>query len=293
MLECFFNQTSLEEIFKIKVLLNEKKLKLEALNFTNPFKEYKQAEIYFDNVKHIAIDTQNEQLANATFISKLYFHLFCNLASYFALLKDKEYKQSWDKLQDCLDDIYGVGQFVELDKRFELPFLNKLLNEYQKLYPYKIFASSEYIITKSECSICGKSMNSLSCPHIKGNLYWGEVAYEKISEIKEINAVALVTNPVDKRCIMELVDDARTEVEKFVMLDSFLEQNVNNFQLFEIKDNKILKRDENIKKQGANELCMCGSGKKFKKCCKSKMYYEHHHFQILLKECCHFKYFDI
>ncbi|HEM7411094.1 TPA: SEC-C domain-containing protein, partial [Clostridioides difficile] len=91
----------------------------------------------------------------------------------------------------------------------------------------------------------------------------------------------------------ELVDDARTEVEKFVILDSFLEQNVNNFQLFEIKDNKILKRDENIKKQGANELCMCGSGKKFKKCCKSKMYYEHHHFQILLKECCHFEYFDI
>lgn len=293
MLNYFFYQTPLEEVTEIKELLNKKKTKLEALNFDEPFEEYNQSEILFEKVKQIAIDTQNEHLANATFIAKLYFCLFCDLASYFSLLQNKEYKHSWDKLQDCLDDIYRVGQFVELDKRFELPFLNKLLNEYEKLYPYKIFASSEYIITKSECSICGKAMNSLSCPHIKGNLYWGEMAYENILEIKDINAVALVTNPVNKRCIMELADDNRSEVEKFVKLDSFLEQNVYYFQLFEIKENKMLVRNENIKKQGANELCMCGSGKKFKKCCKSKMYYEHHQFKIFLKEQCDFKYFGI
>ena len=73
MLEYFFNQTSLEEVLKIKTLLNEKKLKLEALNFTDPFKEYKQAEEFFENVKHISIDTQNEQLANATFITSVLY----------------------------------------------------------------------------------------------------------------------------------------------------------------------------------------------------------------------------
>lgn len=293
MLNYFFNQTSLEEVSEIRELLDKKKTKLEALNFEEPFEECKQAEKYFDNVKNIALDTKNEKLANATFIAKLYFHLFGNLASYFSLLQNKKYKQSWDKLQDCLDEIYGVGQFVELDKRFELPFLKKLLKEYEKLYPYKIFASSEYIITKSECSICGKRMNSISCPHIKGNLYWGEIAYENILEIKEINAVALVTNPENKRCVIELSDDRRTEIEKFTILDEFLEQNVYSFQLFEIKDNKIFKRDKNIIKQGANELCICGSGLKFKKCCKEKMYYEHHHYQVLLKEKCDFVYFNL
>ena len=293
MLEYCFYKTSLEDISKIKDLLNKKKLKLEELNFDEPFAEYKQACILFDNVKHTAINIQNEQLANAVFVAKLYFHLFGNLAAYFSLLQNKKYKQSWNTLQDCLDDIYGVGRFVEPNKRFELAFLNKLLHAYEKLYPYKIFASSEFIITKSECSICGKAMNSLSCPHIKGNLYWGDIAYEKILEIKEINAVALVINPADKRCIIELSDDTRTEVEKFAMLDNFLEQNIYNFQLFDIKDNKIFKRDESIKKQDANELCMCGSGKKFKKCCKLKMYYEYHHFQIILKDCCNFKYFDL
>lgn len=292
MLEYFFNQTSLEEVSRIKKLLNKKKSRLEALSFDEPFEEWKQAEKFFNDVKNIAVDTKNEALANATFIAKLYFHLFGNLASYFSLLQNKKYKQSWDKLQDCLDEIYGVGRFVEPNKRFELPFLKKLLKEYEKLYPFKIFASSEYIITKSECSICGKAMNSISCPHIRGDLYWGEIAYENILEIKEINAVALVTNPENKRCIMELSDDSRTEIEKFAILDEFLEQNVYNFQLFKIKDNKVFKRDKNIIKQGANELCTCGSGRKFKKCCKEKMYYEHHHFQVFLKEKCDFVYFN-
>lgn len=292
MLEYFFYQTSLEEISRIKELLNKKKLKLEALNFDAPFEEYTQAEIFFDTVQKVALDTKNEQLANSTFIAKLYFHLFGNLASYFSLLRNKEYKQSWDKLQDCLDEIYEIGRFVEPDKRFELSFLKKLLKEYEKLYPYKLFGSSEYIITKSECSICRKAMNSVSCPHIRGNLYWGEIAYENILEINEINAVALVTNPEDKRCVMELSDDNRTEIEKFAILDEFLKQKIYNFQLFKIKESKIFKRDKSIIKQGANELCMCGSGRKFKKCCKEKMYYEHHRFQVFLQEKCDFIYFN-
>lgn len=284
MIEYFFEQTSIEEIFTIKKLLNEKKQKLEISNFDEPFLEYTQAAPLFDEVKRKAIKNENEKLANAAFVAKLYFHLFGNLASYFSLLQNKKYKQSWDKLQDCLDDIYGIGKFVEIDKRMELPILNKLLREYERLYPYSVFVSSEYVITKSECGICGKPMNSFECPHIKGNLYWGEIAYENILEIKEVNAVALVSNPEDKRCIIELSDDDRTETEKFTMLDEFLKQDVYSFQLFTVKDNKVFKRNNTIKKQGANELCICGSGKKFKYCCKSKMYYEHHNYKIHLED---------
>lgn len=293
MLNYFFNQSLLKDVSKIKELLNIKKTKLQLLDFDEPFKEYQDAEIHFTKIKQIAVELQDEQLANATFITRLYFHLFCNLASYFSLLQNKKYKSSWDTLQDCLDDIYGIGKFVDFDKRFELPFLNKLLKEYEKLYPYKIFASSEYVITKSECSLCGRPMNSLLCPHIKGNLYWGEMAYENILEIKDINAVALVTNPVNKRCIIELADDTRSEVEKFAILDGVLDLNINRFQLFEIKNHIKLIRNKNIIKQGANDLCLCGSGKKFKKCCKQKMYLNHHCFKIYPKEKCDFKYFEI
>lgn len=292
MIQYFFNQTSFSEVTIIKELLNNKKKKLELQDFDNPFEEYYQAEVVFDKIKQSSLDNKNEKLANSTFVAKRYFHLFGSLASYFALLQKGNYRQSWDRLQDCLDEIYGVGQFVDINHRFELPFLKKLLKQYEKMYPYEIFVSPEFAVTKSECSICGKPMNSLLCPHIRGNLYWGEMACENVLKIKEINSTALVSNPLDKRCIIELSDDDRAESEKFVILDKFCNEKVYGFQLFQIKHNKLLKRDESVKKQNANELCLCGSGKKFKKCCKSKMYYEHHQYQIFLEEKCKFVYFD-
>lgn len=275
MIQYFFNQTSLSEVTTIKELLNNKKKKLELQDFDNPFEEYYQAEVVFDKIKQISLDNKNEKLANSTFVAKQYFHLFGSLAYYFALLQKGNYRQSWDRLQDCLYEIYVVGQFADINHRFELPFLKKLLKQYEKMYPYEIFVSSEFAVTKSECSICGKPMNSLLCPHIRGNLYWGEMARENVLEIKEINSIVLVSNPLDKRCIIELSDDDRAESEKFVILDKLCNVKVYGFQLFQIKYNKLLKRDESIKKQNANELCLCGSGKKFKKCCKSKMYYEY------------------
>lgn len=292
MIQYFFNQTALSEVTTIKKLLNNKKNKLKLQDFDNPFEEYYQAEVFFDKIKQSSLDNKNEKLANSTFVAKRYFHLFGSLASYFALLQKGNYRQSWDRLQDCLDEIYCVGQFVDINHRFELPFLKKLLKQYEKMYPYEIFVSPEFAVTKSECSICGKPMNSLLCPHIRGYLYWGEMACENVLKIKEINSMALVSNPLDKRCIIELSDDDRAESEKFVILDKFCNEKVYVFQLFQIKHNKLLKRDESVKKQNANELCLCGSGKKFKKCCKSKMYYEHHQYQIFLEEKCKFVYFD-
>lgn len=292
MIQYFFNQTPLSEVTTIKELLNKKKKKLELQDFDNPFEEYYQAEAVFDKIKQSSLDNKNEKLANSTFVAKRYFHLFGSLASYFALLQKENYRQSWDRLQDCLYEIYDVDQFVDINHRFELPFLKKLLKQYEKMYPYEIFISSEFAVTKSECSICGKPMNSLLCPHIRGNLYWGEMACENVLEIKEINSIVLVSNPLDKRCIIELSDDDRTESEKFVILDKFCNAKVYGFQLFQIKYNKLFKRDESVKNQNANELCLCGSGKKFKKCCKSKMYYEHNQCQIFLDEKCKFVYFD-
>lgn len=292
MIQYFFNQTSLSEVTAIKELLNSKKKKLELQDFNNPFEEYYQAEVVFDKIKRKALDNKNEKLANSTYVTKKYFHLFGSLASYFALLQKRNYRQSWDRLQDCLDEIYDVGQFVYINHRFELPFLKKLLKQYEKMYPFEIFVSPEFAITKSECSICGKPMNNLSCPHIRGNLYWGEMACEKVLEIKEINSAVLVSNPLDKRCLIELADDDRTENEKFLMLDKFCNKRIYRFQMFQIKHNKFFERDENVKKQKANELCLCGSGKKFKKCCRAKMLYEHHEYQIFLNDKCEFVYFN-
>lgn len=168
-----------------------------------------------------------------------------------------------------------VGKYVEVDGRKEIPEIYDLLECYEKLYPYNIFISSEYIISESHCSICGKSVQSLSCSHIKGKLYWGEIAVEVVDEIQELQAVCLVSHPEDKRCIIELSDDKRSESEKFLKLEQFVGLKLPFLQQFTVISKMEIRQRTDIIKVGRNDLCSCGSRKKFKKCCGGNLYYQH------------------
>lgn len=275
MLNYFLENRDNQDVDYVCLNLEKLKKRIDNGDYLQPRREYDECKKFFDVIKSTAIEEKNEKLANAQLIFKNYFLVFCNLASYFKLLKEQHYKSSWNALQDCLDDLKFVGKYLELDSRKEIPDIYDLLECYEKLYPYTVFTSSEYIISKSHCSICGKSMQSLSCPHIKGNLYWGEIAVEHIDEIQEFQAVCLVKHPEDKRCIIELSDDNRTESEKFKKLEQFIALKLPFLQQFTITSQIETRQRNDIIKVGRNEPCSCGSGIKFKKCCGNDLYYKH------------------
>lgn len=275
MLNYFLENRDNQDVDYVCLNLEKLKKRIDNGDYSQPQREYDECKKLFDVIKSTAIEEKNEKLANAQLIFKNYFLVFCNLASYFKLLQEQHYKSSWNALQDCLDDLKFVGKYLELDSRKEIPDIYDLLECYEKLYPYTVFTSSEYIISKSHCSICGKSMQSLSCPHIKGNLYWGEIAVEYIDEIQEFQAVCLVKHPEDKRCIIELSDDNRTESEKFKKLEQFIALKLPFLQQFTITSQIETRQRNDIIKVGRNEPCSCGSGIKFKKCCGNDLYYKH------------------
>lgn len=275
MLNYFLENRDNQDVDYVCLNLEKLKKRIDNGDYSQPRREYDECKKLFDVIKSTAIEETNEKLANAQLIFKNYFLVFCNLASYFKLLQEQHYKSSWNALQDCLDDLKFVGKYLELDSRKEIPDIYDLLECYEKLYPYTVFTSSEYIISKSHCSICGKSMQSLSCPHIKGNLYWGEIAVEYIDEIQEFQAVCLVKHPEDKRCIIELSDDNRTESEKFKKLEQFIALKLPFLQQFTITSQIETRQRNDIIKVGRNEPCSCGSGKKFKKCCGNDLFYKH------------------
>lgn len=267
-----------EEITQVKKccdLLNSLKKRLKSGNFNQPYNEFEQAQTLFESIQKIAIELNDERFANSLYVFKEYFKLFCNIGQYFFTLQNKEYRESWNRLQDCLGNAKHLGRFIELPERLEVPDIIDLLISYEKLYPFNIFSSSEYVVSKSHCSICGKSMLGLDCPHIKGNLYWGEVAIEVIDEIATLQAICIVKNPEDKRCILESQDDTITDEIKFKKIDKFFELKAPLLQIFRIEENIEIRRDSSIQEVGRNAPCSCGSGKKFKKCCYNKMYYKH------------------
>ena len=280
MLNYFLQNKEISQIKRVCESLNKTKHKLLRNDWSNSTDEFELCTILFEEIKAIAIQRNDELLANSQFIFKNYFKLFCNLLRYFEMLEKRQYKDSWNKLQDCLDSIKYIGRFTEIDNRLELGELYDLLIQYEELYPYSVFASSEYVISESHCSICGQSMQSLDCPHIKGELYWGEPAIEFIDKIDVIQAVCVVSHPEDKRCILEICDDTRTEKEKFLMLDQYLELKQPYLQKVTLKGFKEQRIREDIEIVGRKQPCPCGSGKKFKHCCGKNMYYEHTRYVV-------------
>lgn len=282
MIQYFVDNKSIEQVKNVCESLNKTKELLKNGQYKDIKVYYNECKNLFDEIKTIAIELKDEKLANSQFVFREYFQLFYSLGKYFELLKDKEYKKSWNLLQDCFDIVKYVRRFC--DNRYELDEIYDLLIQYEALYPYSVFASSEYIISKSHCSICGKSMQSLECTHIKGNLYWGEPAVEHIDKIEKMQAVAMVKHPEDKRCILEVSDDNRTEEEKFKMLNEYLALNQPFLQSFSIKSIKEMRTKEGVSKVGRNQLCPCGSDLKFKRCCGKDMYYEHIRHIVTPKE---------
>lgn len=245
MLKYFFSNLSIPEVIQIAKSIDEIKLAIYRSNFIEDKSKTDKVTEQFSKVKQLAINNNDEELANSTYVAQHYFNLFIYLTNYFNFLSKQKYRESWDVLQNCIDECICIGKYTQMENRKEIPDIIVLLENYERLYPFKIFASSEFIIKSSICSICNKPIQSLSCKHIRGNLYMGEIALEIVNEISELQAIALVENPVNKRLVMNIVNDSRSELEIFSNLNNFLLLDLNLLEIVKFVENSNIDDDEN------------------------------------------------
>jgi len=186
-----------------------------------------------------------------------------------------QFAASWTCLQDALDYLRAIKRFSN-DSASAFDFFESQVPEIEKLYPYKVFASIGAIIGRCECSICGADMNGGDCPHLMGELYRGKIAHDIVTSIEGLDHTALVTDPADKRCVVQIEDnDERFRVVRY--LSGLLTQGVLSplhFRRAESSKRRTVNPD--YREQPRNALCRCGSGRKHKKCCLSKKYFEDH-----------------
>lgn len=256
---------------ELKTNINEIYRELKRQTYERVIQLCQESVQLCDNIKMQAIVSQNELIANSLFVVKAYCEMFKYYSMYWQLLLEERYKDSWILLQDTIDKLFVVTKFTKNHNEFGIELLNEHLNQLEKLYPYKIFASIEAVVKTKKCSICGKSLLDLDCSHIPGELYWGEMAVSKAEGIV-LEAVALVQHPLDKRCVMELSEDTRTEKEKFKILNYFVENNKNPLCFFSVIETENFFYNEDYDIAGRNDPCPCNSGKKFKKCCGEYKY---------------------
>lgn len=192
-------------------------------------------------------------------------------------IAQSQFTASWNVLQDALDLLRLIKRFSAID----ISFFENQLTELEHAYPYSVFFSIGAVVARFECSLCGRDMDSLDCPHRRGHLYRGRMAHAVAKNMVELDHVAMVEQPQDKRCVIsyentapqfsivrairQLVVTGRMQVSRFEHI-AFSKRKFTNPEYISL---------------GRNERCYCGSGAKFKRCCAGKAYVEKVHVDVV------------
>lgn len=217
-----------------------------------------------------------DELFDDLYVLRRYVNFFDAYGQLWRLIANGEFADSWRKLQDALDYLRLVRRFSHID----ISALENQLIELEKTYPYNVFFSIGAIVERFECSICGEDIDSFQCPHRKGQLYRGRMATGIARGVVNFDHVAMVDQPEDRRCVVNY-EDSSEQFKLVRLLSTLLKERryaVSDFGL--LCFSKRLKLNPEYQKLGRNELCYCGSGTKFKRCCIERKHIEGDHVDI-------------
>ena len=82
MLKCFVEHSELEQVKSICAALNLTKMKLQRGEYNAPLQDFDNCKHLFDDIKALAIQNKDERLANAQYVFREYFLLFCEWMNY-------------------------------------------------------------------------------------------------------------------------------------------------------------------------------------------------------------------
>ncbi|AMM02828.1 MULTISPECIES: SEC-C metal-binding domain-containing protein [Pseudomonas] len=267
----------LENEFPESQILTQQILKLiSARSYDDALTLAKNTHTTINDIKAGAAE---DFVKNNCFIYFGFFELLSSLASYWKCIEAEKYHDSWCNLQDALDCLRQLKRFYKEDS-ITLTFLTRQLLSIEKAYPYKHFSSCGFIIEKFECSICSKNMDSDECPHIKGDLYSGVMARAIARQIKNIDHLAIVTNPKNKRLVL-IPDDNHQQFDLFrKLIGEFNSKKCSPLSIARVNLIESHRPDPDHKRAPRNSPCYCGSGKKYKSCCIKSERMAHIHMNI-------------
>lgn len=224
-----------------------------------------------DEAMQKAIDRQDESAANAIWIVRKFSDFINSYSLFWNTLWLHDYKSSWMNLQDAMDHLRMVRRFTADPEFMCTDKFDRQLKEMEKCYPYDVFMSANMIVKQQTCSVCGRNPVDPLCDHLPGHLYWGKYCY-LIAGDMEIRDVALISDPIDKRHVIDVLDEGQTEEQKYNVLIEFTRDRTNPYLLLTYQEGEEETPLSAYGDIGRNDECPCGSGKKLKNCCLDKGY---------------------
>jgi hypothetical protein len=219
----------------------------------------------------------DEQYLNDLYVLDRYIDFLSNYGELWGRILSGQFSDSWCSLQDCLDLLRLLKRFSQIN----VDFFEAQLTELERAYPYSVFFSVGMLVARFDCSICGLDIDSDECSHVRGALYRGEMAYGIARNIVALDHLALVTHPDDKRCVIQYDDtsDHFKLVRLLAELVTSKQWRPADFSHLQYSQKRL--PNPHYRQVGRNDLCFCGSGKKFKKCCIGNALIEREHVDLV------------
>lgn len=254
---------------------------IQVLNFVGATKIIDSCIKKVDREKQ-AKRNSNEFILNQLYVIGRYLNMLVDYSSFLGLVKDHNFVESWNSLQDVQDHLRLIKNYCADYERLGLSLLERQVTTIEELYPYKIFSSAELVVSNVKCSICGKDIDSLECVHIAGELYKGEMAYGIVGKIDVVNAIALVEHPLDKRCVIQLKNSEANFSAVAYIADLMNKHKASPWNIIGVRKSTRTKKIDEFREYPISKSCPCGSGEEFSVCCSNKKIVVIPHMEILV-----------
>lgn len=186
------------------------------------------------------------------------------------LMNEGEYKEAWIALErvELSCKWLALNPFLDL-KKFQVSSLARMVENWQSLFPYKVFISPEFVIAKEECSVCGQTMGPWSsCYHKAGHVYGGHFCSRTIKEV-ELAQIALVTDPVQKYSVVIPESEDGSDPMDYRQVEWVRDRCNGPFSRW-CTDRGKRRHPHSAFEQKPNDLCPCGSEKNYGSCCLTR-----------------------
>lgn len=218
-----------------------------------------------------------DEVLNDIFVLERYVLMFREYGLLWHQIANSKFSESWNILQNVFNQIRVIRRFSQIN----LNVFEDQLCALETLYPYNIFFSMGAVVEIFECSICGEDIDSFKCNHRRGELYRGEMAIAIARNIMQLDHLAIVENPMDKRCVVTYDNDTPHFSAVRYLADLLTSRKIKVLGFGGAVWGKRIVPNEKHRTMGRNDRCYCDSGKKYKKCCIGKAHLEQDHVQIL------------
>ena len=253
---------------------------INALDFREGKEEIDRVQSELDSVKD-QLRCTRDQVLDEHFVLHTYWKMLWEYLELWEKIANARFASSWDSLQNALYQIRTVKRFASCGLGQSISLFESQLTELEKLYPYDVFFSVGITVEWFQCSICGEDFHSIRCPHMVGKLYRGELASQIAKGSAKLNHVAVVKNPVDKRCVVTYDDnDEHFKCVRF-LCNLVSSGKLQPLDFGYLKFSKRRVKNPDFRMMERNELCYCGSGEEFKRCCISKEYIDTDHVDVV------------